>query len=365
MKIPFFKKKDPRAEFEKKLARCRREAEASPNDMRLMTKIAEMYLENGNTAEAIKEYLNVAKGYQGIHKNSIVVGIFRHILQLDPSQIDVYHLLVDELMKDVLMGDAVEVMVKLATYYYGRDLHYEAAQAIKKIKTIDPNNKFYSSKVEKFFRDRNLDPNALEQIGPKSKWTLIAQPRRQADELSDEEPEGGFFNLQEVLGESTLSGFISSMPGDTAQNQSAGHVEPNSVFDQLKEFIDTDKKSDSPEFHYNLAMAYLRNNDYEKAHDEFLTALYGIADKLDCYKQLIGCCSELRWLDLAREYIGKAQKLPKLDDRERLWLDYTLGLVCKDSGDRKKALQIFKKIAQKDINFKSVAHEIKELEQEH
>lgn len=363
MKIPFFRKKNPRAAFEKKLAKCRSEAENSPTDLRLITKIAELYLEDGDTDNAIKEYLNVAKGYQGIHKNSIVVGIFRHILCLDPSQVDVYHLLVDELMKDMLMGDAVEVMVQLARYYYEQDMHYEAGQAIKKIKAIDPENKFYSSKVEKFFKDRNLDPDAIEQIGPKSKWTLVAKAQKPSGEFDDMQPEGEFFNLEKALAESTLSGFISSMPGADSQSPSSENVAPNSVFDQLKHFIDADEKSDTPEFHYSLALAYLRHADYENAHDEFLTALYGIEDKLDCYKQLINCCRELRWLDLARDYIGKAQKLPDLKNSELRELEYLLGLAFKDSGDRKKALQIFKKIARKDKSFKSVIHEITELEQ--
>lgn len=362
MKFPFFRKKDPKAEFEKKIAQCRRDAEEHPSDLRLITKIAELYLEHGDTANAIKEYLNVAKGYQGIRKNSIVVGIFRHILSLDPSRVEVYHMLADELMKDVMMGDAVAVMVKLATYYYDRDMHYEAAQAIKKIKTIDPDNKFYSAKVEKFFRDRNLDPDAIERIGPKTKWTLISAPRQTEKEiLPDMAPDAGTFNLEQVLGETTLSGFISSMPGGR-QSQPGGHVEPNSIFDQLKKFIEEDEKNDSPEFHYNFAMAYLRHGEHEKAHDEFLIALYGIDDKLDCYRQLIGCCRELRWLDLAREYIEKAQKLPKLPKQDQLDLDYTLGLVCKESGDFKKALKIFKKIAKKDNAFRSVVREIDALE---
>ena len=67
------------------MARCRIEAEENPHDLRLMTKIAELYLENGDTENAIEEYLKVAKAYQSIRKNSIVVGIFRHILTLDPS----------------------------------------------------------------------------------------------------------------------------------------------------------------------------------------------------------------------------------------------------------------------------------------
>jgi hypothetical protein len=40
-----------------------------------------------------------------------------------------------------------------------------------------------------------------------------------------------------------------------------------------------------------------------------------------------------------------------------------MGLLCKDTGDRKKALKLFKKIYDKDTNFKTVAREIRELEQ--
>ncbi len=39
-----------------------------------------------------------------------------------------------------------------------------------------------------------------------------------------------------------------------------------------------------------------------------------------------------------------------------------LGLLCKDTGDRKEALKLFKKIYEQDKNFKSVANEIRELE---
>jgi tetratricopeptide (TPR) repeat protein len=360
--LPFFRKKDPKQEFERKMAHCRREAEENPHDLRLMTKIAELYLENGDTKNAIEEYLNVAKAYQSIRKNSIVVGIFRHILTLEPSRIDIYPMLVDELMKDLLTGDAVEVMVKLAVYYYDNDMHFEAAQAIKKIKDIDPDNKFYSSKVEKFFTDRKLDPDAIEKIGPKTKWSLVAAARATPDTVEAGPTEEGFFNLEQMLDESTISDFISSMPQGDAADVSTKNVAPEQVFDELKKFVDGDENQNSPEFHYNLALAYLRQEDYENAHDEFLVALYGIPDKLDCYTQLVNCCRELRWIDVAMDYIKKAQKLPKLSERDTMDLNYMLGLLYKDTGDRQGALKLLKKIYSKDKNFKTVAKEIRELE---
>jgi tetratricopeptide (TPR) repeat protein len=360
--LPFFRKKDPEQEFERKMAACRREAEENPHDLRLMTKIAELYLDKGDTENAIEEYLNVAKAYQSIRKNSIVVGIFRHILTLDPSRTEVYPMLVDELMKDHLTGDAVEAMVKLAIYYYDNDMHFEAAQAIKKIKGIDPDNTFYSSKVEKFFTDRNLDPEAVEKIGPKTKWSLVAEAQANPGDSMVAPHEEGSFNLEQVLDQSAISEFISSMPEGDAADVSTKHVAPTQVFDELKKFVDDDENQNSPEFHYNLAQAYLRQEDYENAHDEFLIALYGIPDKLDCYTHMVNCCRELRWIDVAMDYIKKAQKLPKLADRDKMNLNYMMGLLCKDTGDRKGALKLFKKIYVQDKNFKSVAKEIRELE---
>lgn len=360
--LPFFRKKDPVKEFELKMARCRRQAEENPHDLRVMTKIAELYLEHGDTQNAIQEYLKVAKEYQSIRKNSIVVGIFRHILTLDPSRIDVYPMLVDELMKDMLTGDAVEAMVKLAIYYYDNDMHFEAAQAIKKIRGIDPDNKFYSSKVEKFFTDRNLDPDAVEKIGPKTKWALIAAAQNGPDAGAAWPAEEGSFNLEQLLDESAISDFISSIPEDDAANLSTEQVAPKQVFDELKKFVDGDENQNSPEFHYNLALAYLRQEDYENAHDEFLIALYGIPDKLDCYMHLVDCCRELRWIDVAMDYIKKAHKLPKLTEHDTMTLNYLLGLLYKDTGDRKSALNLFNKISAKDKSFKSVAREIRELQ---
>jgi tetratricopeptide (TPR) repeat protein len=152
------------------------------------------------------------------------------------------------------------------------------------------------------------------------------------------------------------------MPEGDAADVSTTHIEPGQVFDELKKFIGDDENQNSPEFHYNLALAYLRHEDYENAHDEFLIALYGIPDKLDCYTHLVNCCRELRWLDVAMDYIKKAQKLPKLTDRENLNLNYMMGLIFKDTGDRNNALKLFKKIYAADSNFKSVAKEIRELE---
>ena len=64
------------------------------------------------------------------------------------------------------------------------------------------------------------------------------------------------------------------------------------------------------------------------------------------------------------DYIKKAQKLPKLTDRDNMSLNYMMGLLCKDTGDRKGALKLFKKIYNKDKNFKSVAKEIRELSEQ-
>jgi len=165
--------------------------------------MAELLLAAGRKEEAVASYCAAAKAYDAAGKTKIVTAIYRHVLSLDPSRIEVYHLLVDAFLKDYLVGDAVETMIALATYYYDHDRHYEAAQTIKNIAAIDPNNTFYQSKVERFFKERNLAPDAIEKIGPRDKWTLVETPAGGPQQPAA--AAGGFFDLERALDESSIN----------------------------------------------------------------------------------------------------------------------------------------------------------------
>jgi len=359
MKLPFFKKKEIRDDFQATVEKYRQALEKNPQDLRMHTKLAELFLSRGQKDTAIKAYLDGAKAYEHAGKDSIATAIYKHVLSLDPGRIEVYQLLCDVYLKSYLVGDAVESMVSLATYYYEHNQHYEAAQAIKNITTIDPGNKFYKTKVEKFFRERNLSPEAIEKIGPKGKWTLVTPPERKRPAAG--EAEGGFFDLEHVLDESSINPIAFTQDAASSTPPPASHGEPQEVLEQISNLVAGDAGEDSPEFHYNLGRAFMNRKEYAPAADEFQKAAEGAANKLECYQSFIASCRELGQYDRARQAVEQAVKLDGLTEAERLGFTYELGLVYKAQGDRKQALKIFKKLFERDKNFKSVARELREL----
>lgn len=360
MKIPFFKrKKDKQDETERAIAGCREAAERNPQDPRLRIKLAELLLSSGRKEEAVAAYCEAARAYEATGKNRIVTAIYQHVLSIDPGRIEIYRLLADAFMKEYLIGDAVETMVRLATYYYDHDRHYEAAQTIKEITSFDPDNRFYKSKVEKFLKEHNLSPEVLEKIGPKDKWTLV-QPAGTVS--SENAPRGGFVDLRSLLDEESIDIVISEEQifPETGQDVAAGST-PEDVLRQIKSLVGSDADQDTPEFHYNLGLAFMNQGHYEAACEEFSQATAGGQHGADAYRCLIICYRKLGRYDDAARAADAGLKLKGLGDSDRLEMLYEQALVCKERGERKQALKIFKKIYEQDRNFRSVAREINEL----
>lgn len=355
MKLPFFKKKEPRDETAAMLEKYRQAAEQNPQDPRPRTKMAELLLAAGRKAEAIEAYCAAAKAYDATGKTKIVTAIYKHVLSLDPGRVEVYQLLTDAFLKDYLVGDAVETMISLATYYYNHDRHYEAAQTIKGITAIDPNNTFYKTKVERFFKERNLAPEAIEKIGPKDRWTLVqattAAPQPPA------ETSGGFFDLERVLDESSINVAVP----DREPADDGGHASPDDVLAQISAMVGGDVEHGTPEFYYALGQAFMQRGEYAPACDEFRKATAGPAVRVEAYRNLIACCRRLERYDEAMRVVDEALKLKGIAETDRMDFLYEQALVCKSRGDRKQALKIFKKIHERQKDYKTVAREIAEL----
>ncbi|MCX8043284.1 MAG: tetratricopeptide repeat protein [Desulfobacterota bacterium] len=353
MKLPFFKRtkalpdKDLAA-----IAKAREAAARNPQDPRLRIKLAELLLAGGNKVEAVTAYCEAAQAYDAAGKNRIVTAIYQHVLSIDPGNIAVYRLLVDAFLKEYLIGDAVETMVRLATYYYDNGHHYEAAQTIKEITAIDPDNRFYKTKVEKFLNERNLSLDSIEKIGPKDKWTLV-QPQATPAEHTE-----GFVDLERILDNSSIDIVITEEPDAAATPE--GRT-PEEVLDQIKSLVTSDAEQNTPEFHYTLGLAFMNRGDYDHACHEFAQATDSAAHRIDAYHCLITCSRKLGRYGEAAKAAEAALRQKGLTDADRCEFLYEQGLVYKELGRRNDALKIFKMIYKIDKNFRSVAREIKEL----
>jgi tetratricopeptide (TPR) repeat protein len=120
-----------------------------------------------------------------------------------------------------------------------------------------------------------------------------------------------FFDLQSALATDASLGFDYD---SSSEHLSSGDQEgsPFSVLNVVKNIALQDPKQDTPQFHLNLGIAYMQCCDYEQAVDEFLSALYGIPDKIGCYVRLAECSLKLQRRELACGFLREALDCPEI-----------------------------------------------------
>ncbi|MBN2108146.1 MAG: hypothetical protein JW832_12045 [Deltaproteobacteria bacterium] len=340
--IQFFKKQASKDKFKESLEKLQYVQSQNPGDLRVKVKIAELYLEYGKKDQAIAEYLGAAKAYQEKRLFQIAVAIYNHAISIDPEQVDIYTELANLHLRNGFIGDGVAVLEKLANQFCEKNLNYEAVQVLHKIHEIDPNNEFFKIKIAKFYQDKD--------------WQLAEQKDSGEAQLS---VPSGHFDLQSAL--ESDADLLATQPQYASGADNGQGITPDDVFNQLKNMISNAEDMDSPQFHFNFGLAYMRCNEFNEAITEFSAALAGLDNKAECYIKLSECHMALGNYDIASDMIGKALKLMNLTERDRLSLIYQSGLVYKGKGDAQKALKVFQKVYDADRNFRSVDMEIKNL----
>ncbi len=363
MKISFFKRQSQQDKFQETLDRYKQLAEANPGDLRIHVKMAELFLENGKKEEAVQEYLVAARAYQEKRLFQIAVAIYNHAISIDPddvaANVPIYTELANLHLRNGFVGDGVAVLEKLADSYYKKGMRFEATQVLNKIREIDPNNEFFRIKVDKFYKNKDISEEETLREGPRDKWELV-------NENSDNDslhrvPAEGVFDLASALDDDDISISISTIEDEGDQGDEIAGMNPDEVFNRLRTMIADDPDQGSPEFHFNLGMAYKRCAQHEEALQEFRAALDGGADKVSCSVHLAECCIELERFQESQKIIATALKFDDISEEDRKSLVYQSGLVFKAMGDKNNAVKVFKKIYETDKNFKSVGMQIKEL----
>ncbi len=107
--------------LKKTIKEYQRILDKDPDDIKTMTKLADLYLRRGNLDKAVKEYFKIGEHYISEELDLKAIAMFKRILVLNPGMIDSYY--------------------KLADLYYRRGLFGEAKLQYHKILEIDPKDK--------------------------------------------------------------------------------------------------------------------------------------------------------------------------------------------------------------------------------
>lgn len=126
--------------YDKAIAELQKLVKADPNDVRTWLKIGDLYAKKGANKEAIEAYAKVAEQYsaQGFYLKAVAV--YKQILKLDPSRLEIQVKLGEAYEKLQLVGEALATYEQVAAQY-ARDGNVEKAlSTLAKMVELDPNN---------------------------------------------------------------------------------------------------------------------------------------------------------------------------------------------------------------------------------
>ncbi|MBI5287252.1 MAG: tetratricopeptide repeat protein, partial [Deltaproteobacteria bacterium] len=114
--------------------------EIDPKDVTTRLRIGDLYVRMGKREEAIKEYGEVAKvlTQKGFYLKAIAV--YKQILRLDETILDIHYKLAELYSKQGLIADAMAEYGYLVNYYEKRGKIEEVLEILKRMLEIDPSN---------------------------------------------------------------------------------------------------------------------------------------------------------------------------------------------------------------------------------
>jgi len=136
-----------------------------PSDVRTLLKKGDLLVRVGDKQQAVETYLVVASTYsqQGFHLKAVAV--FKQILKIDDSRIDVNLRLADEYQNLGIIGDAMSHLQIVAGHYEQQQLTRESLNILRRIVDLDPDNIASRIKLAEMYSREEMVPEAVEEFG--------------------------------------------------------------------------------------------------------------------------------------------------------------------------------------------------------
>lgn len=298
-----------------------------PRNIRIRSKLADLYVRNHQNDRAIQEYVQLAKQYEAEDLNYRAISMYKKVLTLKPDSIDVHYWLADLYKKEGLIGNA-KVLYQNIIRLNPKDRM--AQRTLREIDRIGAR----SDPIQK-------DLGGLSRGQPHGAHSPGFPRRMQDDSLNDEALVIDLPSSEEVLdGEEIID---LEEPVDLPSNTNRSTEETPYLTHQkvdLEQEISPEKDLES---HYHLGIAYMEMELIDEAISEFEAAVDYGPKRVDCLVMLGQCYREKGVLDRSIFYLEKAARLEGLTDEEYIRINRELGRAYEARGRKQDAWQAFKK----------------------
>ncbi|MCD6192888.1 MAG: tetratricopeptide repeat protein [Candidatus Aminicenantes bacterium] len=187
------------------------------------------------------------------------------------------------------------------------------------------------------FAETDIIPVIEEEVGEKVYFDLSSQIKEE------------FEALRAILDY--------QIKGDTAIVEKA----LTDIVAEFKQVLEERIPKEDYETHYNLGLAFMEQELFEEAIEEFLLAMKSESLELDSYVALALCYKATNQLDKAMEYLQQAFAKVKEGSFQYYSLKYEEAEILRLKGEVKKALKIFQEIKKWNPDYRDVQDKIKQI----
>jgi len=188
----------------------------TPNDGNIYNTIGDLHLKANHTKEAIAAYLKAADAFRGAGFELKSIAVYKKIVKIDPSRMDVYEKLADVHAERGLVANAVEDYLRVAKFYAkGGDMQ-SSIEVYRKLANLDPKNFAVRQKLAEICQKWGLAKEAAEEY---NKVLSIFKDRQMTSEAQQV--------IDQVLENSHSFSQEAADPSSKAASSSAGEAAPS------------------------------------------------------------------------------------------------------------------------------------------
>jgi pilus assembly protein FimV len=135
----------------------------NPNDINTLNRIGDLYARIQRIDEAVDFFTQIAEQYSKEGFFVKAIAIYKKIIKLDPTRLEVYEKLAELYHRQGLVNEARTQYQVLADYYQKHDNAASAIAIYQKMADLEPNNPSYHVKLAEIYQSQQLIEKAMNE----------------------------------------------------------------------------------------------------------------------------------------------------------------------------------------------------------
>src|SRR3982751_4526286 len=135
----------------------------NPNDINTLNRIGDLYARIQRIDEAVDFFTQIAEQYSTEGFFVKAIAIYKKIIKLDPTRLEVYEKLAELYHRQGLVNEARTQYQVLADYYQKHDNAASAIAIYQKMADLEPNNPSYHVKLAEIYQSQQLTEKAMNE----------------------------------------------------------------------------------------------------------------------------------------------------------------------------------------------------------